>query len=200
MLVATGNAGKLAEFRTLLQGFTVRSPSDVGLADLQVAETGATFLDNALLKARGFCEASGQITLADDSGLEVDALDGAPGVLSARFGGAALDDTGRCAHLLKSLEDASPTDRTARFRCCLVALAPDGRQVSSEGTCEGRILDAPFGKGGFGYDPVFFCPRFGRSMAALSPAEKSSISHRGSALRSLLPLLVETFPELLHRS
>lgn len=199
MLVATGNAGKLAEFRSLLRGFEIMAPADVGLANLQVEESGATFLDNALLKAQAFAAASGQISVADDSGLQVDVLDGAPGVHSARYGGAGYNDAGRCELLLKELAAVPYQERTARFRCCLVALAPDGRRATTEGTCEGRILMRPSGDGGFGYDPIFFAPTYGRSMAALSSAEKSAISHRGMAMRALVPLLTETFPELNSR-
>ena len=194
LLVATGNAGKLAEFRRLLVGVAVLSPADVGLADLEVEETGATFRDNALLKARTFAAAAGVVCVADDSGLEVDALDGRPGVHSARYGGPGLDDAGRCARLLEELDGVA--ERTARFRCCLAVTDGAGRLAEAEGACEGRILPAPAGDGGFGYDPLFLCLEYGRSMAQLSSAEKNGVSHRGKALRSLLPRLHRVFPEL----
>ena len=196
LLVATGNPGKLAEFRRLLAGIVVLSPADLGVADLCVAETGATFLDNARLKARAFAEAAGCVSLADDSGLEVDALDGRPGVLSARYGGPGLDDAGRCQRLLDELADVPLARRGARFRCCLVAASPDGREVSAEGTSEGHILEHRVGDGGFGYDPVFFASDGGRGMAELSADEKGAISHRGRALRTIRPQLLEVFCEL----
>ena len=196
LLVATGNPGKLAEFRRLLRGIEAVSPAERGLEELRVAETGTTFHDNALLKARAFAAASGCVSLADDSGLEVDALGGAPGVTSARYGGEGLDDRGRCRLLLKALAGVPRLERGARFRCCLVAAAPDGRLASVEGVCEGRILEAPAGGGGFGYDPVFFSREAGRGMAELTPGEKGAVSHRGRALRAIRPLLLERFPEI----
>jgi XTP/dITP diphosphohydrolase len=197
LLVATGNAGKLAEFRLLLAGTEIRSPGDVGLGELDVEESGQTFHDNALLKARAHCGASGMTSVADDSGLEVDALDGRPGVRSARYGGPDLDDAGRCRRLLEELRDLPDAARTARFRCCLIICSPDGRSASVEGTCEGRILHEPAGEAGFGYDPIFHAPEYGRSMASLSRAEKGAISHRGGALRALVPILRRDFPELM---
>ncbi len=197
LLVATGNAGKLSEFRALLAHIMIRSPSDVGLEDLLVEETGDTFYDNALLKARAYAMASGLISVGDDSGLEVDAIDDRPGVLSARYGGPDLDDAGRYRHLLDELTGVPAAARGARFRCCLVVAAPDGNTATTDGVCEGRILDEPTGRGGFGYDPVFFVPEYGRSMAALSRAEKGAVSHRGRALRALLPILQQKFPALL---
>ena len=194
LLVATGNQGKLAEFRRLLAGIEILSPEQAGVADLDVEETGATFRDNARLTARAFAAASGQPCVADDSGLEVDALGGRPGVRSARYGGPGLDDAGRSRHLLAELQGV--TRRDARFRCCLCVVDVGGRQAEAEGACAGRILMAPVGAGGFGYDPVFLCLEYGRSMAQLSDAEKNAISHRGRALRSLLPRLREVFPEL----
>ena len=196
LLVATGNPGKLAEFRRLLRGIEAVSPAERGLEELRVAETGTTFHDNALLKARAFAAASGCVSLADDSGLEVDALGGAPGVTSARYGGDGLDDRGRCRLLLKALAGVPRPERGARFRCCLAAAAPDGRLASAEGVCEGRILEAPAGGGGFGYDPVFFSREAGRGMAELTPGEKGAVSHRGRALRAIRPLLLERFPEI----
>ena len=197
LLVATGNKGKLAEFRALLAGVSICSPGDIGLGNLQVAETGSTFHENALLKARAYADVSGLISIADDSGLEVDALDGRPGVQSARYGDPELDDSGRYRHLLAEMHGVPSAARSARFRCCLVVVAPDGRLATAAGCCEGRILADPVGAGGFGYDPVFLVAEYGRSMAALSRAEKSAISHRGCAFRALLPILTETFPALL---
>ncbi len=196
LLVATGNLGKLAEFRALLEDIPILSPRDAGL-DLHVAETGTTFYDNALLKAQAHASASGMISVADDSGLEVDALDGRPGVRSARYGGAGLDEAGRYQHLLDELAGVPTALRTARFHCCLVVADADGRTATTAGSCEGRILGEAEGDGGFGYDPVFFVPAYGRGMATLSRAEKGAVSHRGRALRALRPVLLETFPNLL---
>jgi len=196
LLVATANTGKLQEFRRQLGGIAVVSPADLGL-NLEVEESGATFEANAQLKARAHAAASGLPSLADDSGLEVDALGGEPGVLSARYGGPGLDDGQRCDLLLQRLADRpDPSQRRARFRCVLVALAPDGRQCRADGVCEGHIAATPTGTAGFGYDPVFYYPPLERTTAQLSPEEKDGISHRGSALRAILPLLTETFPEL----
>lgn len=196
LLLGTNNRGKLAEFERLLAPIHLSTPDEIGL-QLTIIENGKTFADNAALKAQAFADASGSITLADDSGLEVDGLDGAPGVHSARYGGEGLDDAGRCLLLLHNLS-ATPRreDRTARFRCCLVAVAPDGRSCSAEGCCEGFIADSAAGDKGFGYDPVFYLPDFRCTIAELEPADKDSVSHRARALEALLPVLKTTFPEL----
>lgn len=197
LLVATNNPGKLREFRVLLKPISLVAPRNLGL-ELDVEETGQTFAENAALKARAFATAANCLALADDSGLEVDALDGAPGVYSARYGGPVLDDRGRCQLLLNQLHPfADPARRRARFRCCIVAAAPDGRTCQAVGTCEGFIASAPAGEGGFGYDPLFFVPAYGRTMAQLSPETKNRISHRFRALEAIRPLLLETFPDLL---
>jgi len=196
LLLASNNAGKLRELHALLPGVAIATPADVEL-DLDVAETGTTFAANAALKARAFAKASGHITLADDSGLEVDALNGAPGVYSARYGGPGLDDEGRCRRLLDELEPfPQSTQRSARFRCAIFACAPDGRHCLTEGTCEGQIAHMPAGDHGFGYDPVFYVPAQKATMAQLAPEVKNTLSHRAQALESILPLLQTTFPEL----
>jgi XTP/dITP diphosphohydrolase len=196
LVVATNNAGKLREFRALLAGVEVASPAELGF-ELDVEESGETFAANAELKASAYAAASGRIALADDSGLEVDALNGAPGVYSARYGGPGLDDAGRCLHLLESLRPfPDPTQRHARFRCIVCAIAPDGRSCQAEGTCEGLIAQAPAGSNGFGYDPVFFVPDHNATMAQLAPQIKNGLSHRARALEALRPLLASTFPEL----
>lgn len=196
LLVATHNAGKLREFRQLLAPLELVSAAAL-TPGLKVEETGRTFAENALLKARAFALTSGLIALADDSGLEVDALDGAPGVLSARYGGPDLDDQGRCRLLLKALQPfPEPQQRTARFRCCLAAWAPDNRHCLADGVCEGLIAQAPAGESGFGYDPLFFLPEHQQTMAQLPPELKNQLSHRARALRALRPLLLQTFPEL----
>lgn len=196
LLLASNNAGKLSEVRALLADVAVVAPADLGL-QLCVAESGQTFAANAQLKARAYAAASGQIALADDSGLEVDALGGAPGIYSARYGGPDLNDAGRCRLLLAELLPyPAPPQRHARFRCVLFAASPDGRQCQAEGTCEGLIAAAPAGANGFGYDPVFFVPAYAKTMAQLDPPIKNRLSHRARALAAVRPLLASTFPEL----
>ena len=196
ILIATTNRGKLREFRPLLAPIQVTSADALGLA-VEVEESGLTLRENALLKARAFAAASGCVTLADDSGLEVDALAGAPGVASARFGGPGLDDADRCRLLLEELRNVEGGERRgAQFRCCLVALAPDGRTCEAEGICRGSIELGMTGTGGFGYDPIFFVPEYAATMAQLAAAVKNKISHRGRAIAAMRPQLLETFPEL----
>ena len=191
LLVATRNTGKVAEYADLLGALDVVW---LNLADtdsvLEVVEDGRTFYDNALLKAVGYAADTGYLTLADDSGLEVDALDGDPGVHTARYGGADLSHAERYQKLLEALAGVPEAERTARFRCVIAVAAPDGRVFgSSSGVCEGRIALAPRGEGGFGYDPVFYVPELDQTMAELPPEVKHQISHRGRALRRLEPLL-----------
>ena len=196
LLLASNNAGKLREVRALFAEVEVVAPADLGL-QLSVEESGQTFAANAQLKARAYAVASGQLALADDSGLEVDALAGAPGIYSARYGGPDLDDAGRCQHLLAHLKPyPEPAQRRARFRCVLCAASPDGRQCQAEGTCDGLIAPAPAGSNGFGYDPVFFVPAYAQTMAQLELATKNRLSHRAQALAAMRPLLARTFPEL----
>lgn len=190
LLVATGNAGKKREFVELLAALPLEIVSlrEVGITN-DVPETGATFSENALLKARAYAAGSGLLTLADDSGLEVDALGGAPGVLSARYGGPGLDDRGRYELLLRNLAAVPDAGRTARFRCVIALVSPSGREALVEGACEGRITHAPCGAHGFGYDPVFWVDGEGGTMAELAPARKNAISHRALAARQALPIL-----------
>ena len=196
LLLASNNGGKLREVRALLADLRVVSPADLGF-ELDVEETGQTFAANAELKARAYAAASGYIALADDSGLEVDARGGSPGVRSARYGAPDLDDEGRYLHLLSELQSyPEPSQRIARFRCAISAISPDGRQCRAEGTCEGLIAQSPTGSNGFGYDPVFFVPNHNATMAQLDAATKNSLSHRGQALAAVIPLLKSTFPEL----
>lgn len=186
-VLATHNRGKLAEMQTILGalGIEVVLPGDVGLT-LDAEETGTTFLANAAIKAQSVMEASGLPAIADDSGLCVDALGGAPGIYSARYGGLHSDRE-RLDFLLNNLIDAA--DRTAHFHCAVVCAFPSGDLVSAEGECFGTIARAPQGEGGFGYDPVFFVPELGKTFAQLTPEEKNKISHRGNALRSFAALL-----------
>ncbi|MBT8404357.1 MAG: XTP/dITP diphosphatase [Gemmatimonadetes bacterium] len=187
VVVATGNPGKVREFAHALEeaGLEVLGMDALGAVE-EVKETGTTFEANARLKAEGYSLATDLPVLADDSGLEVDALDGAPGVLSARYGGPGLDDPGRVEHLLDELRDVPDERRTARFRCVL-ALAREGRTLATfDGVVEGRITHAPTGENGFGYDPVFFHQPIGRTFAQIPRDRKQQLSHRGQAIRKLL--------------
>jgi XTP/dITP diphosphohydrolase len=187
LVLASGNAGKLAELRELLgdSGFALRAQSDFDIADAD--ETGSTFIENALLKARHASRLTGRAALGDDSGLCVDALDGAPGLYSARYGGIHGDAARNIARLLRELQGVPESGRTARFYCVLVLLrsADDPQPLVAEGEWRGRILEAPRGAGGFGYDPVFFDPENACSAAELDPEIKNLISHRGRALAAL---------------
>lgn len=190
LLIATKNMGKVREYRDLLADlpFQVFSLADAGI-DADVEETGETFEENALLKARAYARLSGLLTWADDSGLAVDALDGWPGVRSARVAGPNASDMDRIQWLLQRLEGAPARDRSAAFHCVVAIATPDGRAWTTEGSCEGVILDAPAGERGFGYDPIFFVPTLGKTFAQLTRAEKNAISHRGMAARKAKALL-----------
>jgi XTP/dITP diphosphohydrolase len=186
LVLATLNPAKGRELAALL----VDLPLDVRLlAEWPGAtlpeETGASYAANALLKARAAARQTGGLALADDSGLEVDALAGAPGLRSARYGGPGLDDAARCQRLLDALADVPAPRRIARFRCVIALVDPAGPEHLLEGTAEGVILDAPRGRGGFGYDPLFFYPPLGRTFAELSEAEKAEVSHRGRAVAAV---------------
>ena len=181
--LATRNAGKLAELQALCRGVLELRPLPSDPAPPEVDEDQDSYLGNALKKARAIAAFTGGAALADDSGLEVDALPGELGVRSARYGGPGLDDTGRCARLLAALQGVP--QRSARFRCVLV-LAQGDAWVSAEGTLEGEIADAPRGRGGFGYDPVFVLRDRGVTLAEVAAEEKNALSHRAAAMRALL--------------
>jgi XTP/dITP diphosphohydrolase len=196
LLIATHNPGKVGEIRRLLAAAAIAVR---GLDDFphvaEVPETGRTFAENARLKALEYARLTGLPALADDSGLEVDALGGEPGVHSARFAGLARDDAANNRKLVEALAAVPPSRRTARFRCHM-ALAHNGCILAeTEGAVEGLILDTPRGTGGFGYDPHFLLPLLGRTAAELTPDEKNALSHRGQALRAMLaqlpPLLAQ---------
>ena len=193
-VLATGNPGKVREYGRLLGGLRagVVAVSSV-VADYEAPEeTGDTFEANALLKARAAAAAADTPALADDSGLCVAALDGAPGVRSARFGGPGLDDAGRCEALLAALEEAGaldPSDRKAWFECAIAVALPGGASAVVSGRCDGRIVDAPRGTGGFGYDPLFLPDRNVLTFAEMAAAEKDLISHRAKAAQRLPDLL-----------
>jgi XTP/dITP diphosphohydrolase len=190
VVLATGNAGKVRELEALLgAGWQVVPQSALGVEP--AAETGCTFLDNALLKARHAAVCTGLPAIADDSGLEVDALGGAPGVYSARFAGEGASDADNVALLLARLEAVATRRRTARFRCVMVYLAGprDGAPLVAEGCWDGHIAAEPRGAGGFGYDPVFVDPASGLTAAELPPAQKNQRSHRGQACLRLKALI-----------
>ena len=182
MVLASKNAHKLTEMKDILSqlGVEVVLESDVGV-DVDVEETGATFEENAYLKAHAVCQASGLPAIADDSGLCVDALNGAPGVYSARYGGPDLDDAGRYKLLLENLR--GQLDRRGKFVSCICCCFPNVDKVEARGECPGTIAYAPRGEGGFGYDPVFFLPGLKKTFAQLTPEEKNAVSHRGNALK-----------------
>jgi len=192
LLLATANQGKLRELRVILTGVPVEL---VGLADAglgeppQVAETGATFRENALLKARAYAQWSGLAAVADDSGLEVDALGGEPGVRSARYAGPDASDDDNLEKLLRQLEGVAPERRTARFRCAAVLVDPALGTWEAEAAWEGRLIETPRGTGGFGYDPVFVPLGWDRTSAEVDPATKNAASHRGRAFRALRPAI-----------
>lgn len=189
-VLASNNAKKLVEMREILGelGIEVISQAEAGIAT-SPDETGVTFEENSLIKAEAACKASGLPALADDSGLVVDALGGEPGVYSARYGGEDLSDRQRYELLLSNME--SIENRGARFVSCVAVVFPNGDRITAEGTCEGTIMHAPAGDGGFGYDPVFFSSDLKKSMAEMTHEEKNSISHRGNAMRKFAPMLRE---------
>ena len=182
VVLASKNQHKLVEMRDILsaQGVEVVLESDVGV-DVDVEETGTTFEENSLLKARAVMEASGLPAIADDSGLSVDALNGAPGVWSARYGGEGLDDVGRYRLLLENMK--GQLDRKCKFVSVITLCMPGGDVITARGECPGTLAYAPQGENGFGYDPIFFVPEKKKTFAQLSPEEKNAISHRGNALK-----------------
>ena len=189
-VLATRNAGKLREMREILSGLGVEcvSMDDAGCT-ADVEETGETFAANAMLKARAACEATGLPAIADDSGLCVDALNGGPGVYSARYGGPGLSDADRRALLLDSMRGGS--SRAAHFQCCVVCVFPNGEYLTAEGRCDGNIAYGGMGYGGFGYDPIFVYPPMYKTFAQMTEDEKNEVSHRGKALREFSRKLKE---------
>ena len=191
LILASQNANKLREFRAMFAplGVTLLSQSDAGLS-LDVEETGSTFEANARLKAEAVLRATGIAAIADDSGLAVDSLGGAPGVYSHRYGNQP-DDAARCRYLLEQMRDIPEELRTAKFVSAIVSLFPDGQEITARGECSGIILREMRGENGFGYDPVFFFPEYGKTFAELTMTEKNEISHRGRALRAFYTQLEE---------
>lgn len=193
VVLASHNPHKLVEIREILQplGIDVVLESELGVA-VEVEETGTTFAENAYLKAKAVMEATGLPALADDSGIAVKALGGAPGIYSARYGGdPTLDDWGRLQLLLQNTAQVPDGQRQAKFVAAIALVYPDGRQIAVQGEVHGELLRQPVGEGGFGYDPIFYYPPAGKSFAQLTAEEKNQVSHRARALRSLLEKLSE---------
>jgi len=190
IIVATKNPGKLREIRSALKGlrFQIRGLMDFsGVPDMQ--EDGRSFAENGLKKARFYSQFFEKLTLADDSGLEVDALGGKPGIYSARYAGIKASDQENRKKLLKELEGIPISKRGAGFKCVIAMVSPERREVLTEGSCRGRIGFEEIGKRGFGYDPIFVLPRYGKTMAQLTLEEKNRVSHRGKALKKLRKIL-----------
>ena len=190
LLIATNNQGKAGELKTLLGELPLKlvTPAELGIS-AGVAETGATFEENAEIKATALAQASGLLALADDSGLEVDALGGEPGLLSARYAGEGASDKDRVDYLLAKLKGVPWEQRTARFRCVLAIAEPGGKVELCSGECDGLIAFEPVGEGGFGYDPIFYFPGLDKTMAELPPEIKNKVSHRGEAAREAVKIL-----------
>jgi len=192
LLIATHNRGKLIEYQEMFADllFELVTLDDVGIRD-DVAENGATFAENARAKATTYARQSGVLTLGDDSGLQVDALGGEPGVRSKRYAGENKSDAERIAFLLDKLRDVPPGKRAARFRCAIALATPDGKLWETDGTCEGKIAFEPRGENGFGYDPIFQVAARGVRMAELSTAEKNKVSHRAHAAEKARDILAK---------
>lgn len=190
IVVASGNRAKLREIEQIFQEYEVVSMQEAGFCG-DIEETGATFEENALIKARAVCKALGRIALADDSGLCVEALGGAPGVYSARFCGRHGDDAANNALLLQRLAGLSAEKRTAYFESCVALVFPGGKELTARGRAYGRILEAAEGEGGFGYDPVFYSSELQKSFGCASAEEKNAVSHRAKALAALAEKLAE---------
>ena len=182
LLLATNNLGKLREYRSLLQGipFELTLPTELGIK-IKVEETGKTYEENARLKAVTLAKESGMLSLADDSGLEVDVLNGEPGIMSARYAGKDVSDRERVNYLLSRLKNIPEEKRTAHFRCVIAIVKPEGQVEFCSGECHGFITFEPHGERGFGYDPVFYFPELGMTMAELPPDMKNGVSHRSRA-------------------
>lgn len=191
IVLASGNRGKVREINQILAGLDIEVVPQSDYDVPEIEETGLTFVENAILKARNAAKCTGLPAIADDSGLEVDALRGAPGIYSARYAGPGTDDTKNLQKVLQQLEGVAEAERSARFQCLLVYMEHDldPTPIICQGTWEGRITTEPMGENGFGYDPVFFVPEQGCTSAQLSAEEKNRLSHRGQALQCLLHAL-----------
>ena len=200
LIFATGNMNKAREVKEMLKGLPVRvlTLHEAGI-DLSIVEDGTTFRENSLIKARAVFAASGQAVLADDSGLEIDAFEGAPGVYSSRFMGEDTPYPEKCAAILERMQDIPDEERGADFRCVMSFIYPDDNgnetEFVEEGAVYGRIAHVPAGKNGFGYDPIFYLPELGKTTAELSDEEKNALSHRGRALEAVKPHIVRWITE-----
>jgi XTP/dITP diphosphohydrolase len=191
LVLATANRAKARELRALLEGLPYRILDLTAFPSCALpAEGQVSYADNAWLKARAVAAQTGMLALADDSGIEVDALGGRPGVLSARYGGEDLSDEDRCVVMLRDLRGVPPERRTARYRCVIALSAPDGREALTEGVVEGIIVEVPRGSGGFGYDPLFHYPPFGATFAEVTPEAKRAVSHRAQAMMEARRILL----------
>ncbi|MFA6309301.1 MAG: XTP/dITP diphosphatase [Clostridia bacterium] len=193
-VVASKNLGKLNEIKEILKDFRfdVISMGDVGISD-DVEEIGSTFEENAVIKAEKISELTGEIVMADDSGLEVEYLNGAPGIFSSRFAGEGATDAERVEKLLSMLSGVPHEKRKARFVCAIAVVFPDGKKLTVTGECKGYINERPIGENGFGYDPIFYVPEYNITTAQMKPEEKHKISHRGNALRLMIAELEKEF-------
>ncbi len=192
LVIASKNIGKLKEFQSLLGGSSFNVVSLDEYPEIpEINETGSTFAENAIIKAEAVARYTGELSLADDSGLEVDVLDGRPGVYSARFAGVPSSDEANNQKLLEMLSSVPDEKRTARFRCVIAIAAPGVPVQTVHGCCEGLITSVPSGTGGFGYDPLFYVPSLERTFAELSPEQKNKISHRAQAMAAAVKLLCE---------
>jgi XTP/dITP diphosphohydrolase len=196
VVVASGNKGKIREIRDALKGFDLRIYALSDFQDVpEVEEDGNSFTENALKKARFYSKLFGKLTIADDSGLEVDSLKGMPGIYSARYAGERASGRENNQKLLREIQGVPISQRGARFKCIIAMTSPDGREAIAEGSCKGRIGFKEKGRKGFGYDPLFILPKYGKTMAELTLEEKNRVSHRGKALRKLKKI-IKTFGPL----
>lgn len=196
IVIASRNMGKIEEYREMLRDLPLEIVSLIEFSDLpEIQETGSTFRENALLKARATAAAVGQMALADDSGLEVDYLQGAPGVFSSRYAGSGKNDEANNKKLLEALRGVPLDKRRARFRCVIAIVTPQGKEFLSEGVCEGKITFRPSGTKGFGYDPLFLIPSLEKTFAELGSDVKNRISHRAQAMRAMRDVLIHLLEE-----
>ena len=191
LLLGTSNQGKIKEFKNILQNIPyVLTTLEEESCNIEVIENGKTFLENATLKATQYANATNLPCLSDDSGIEIDALNGRPGIYSARYGGLELTDNQRVLLILDEMKNIPFKNRQARFKAAIVIAWPDGKVLSKEATMEGMINFSPIGKNGFGYDPIFLLPEFDKTSAEIDPDKKNKISHRAKAIRKIIPLLI----------
>lgn len=188
IIFATKNKGKIKEIKQILPSFDILSMEDAGIY-IDIVEDGKTFIENAIKKASEIAKVSGKVTIADDSGLEIDFLDGKPGIHSARYLGENTPYLEKNNHILQEMENVPEQKRTARFVCAIAAVFPNGKILTAQDTIEGRIAYEQKGENGFGYDPIFFVPELGKTTAELSSEQKNAISHRGKALQKMKQLL-----------